>query len=967
METNSEANSMTEFMSDIRSSELVTDFLTCHIPGKGNDLQMTERLSSMRNTSIVFVGSSNSGKAAIMESCFTDISKGQENGGQYAKNTLAVLQSLSSVQQSGLFESSRCASSLSCLFNTEGKFLGAHLSILALELFRVATPVISDSDYFIFHDVFTYAPPVVRSLLKFSSLSKFMKSDCADQDRFQSFLQMFNSFGNEYTEGSEIQASFFKLLAAILHLRELSVVEDNETGNVNIGSVNDIADLLGLPAKSIINTLGVRKVHAGRRVSTSEAVNSEEQTKKCRDVVIKQLYRTAVMWFIKQMNKQVEKNEHLAASSLNLIDIPGPEISSTTNSLHQLCRNYMCERIFNTMSQTLFENERALLYSQGLNHLWQDVDAMNGIDTINTFTLNARGILPLLDVQSQLGDAASDKAFLSQMRTAQIGNTIVSKPRFGEDEGFVVKHYFGNVNYTVSGFIEANTESIHKTFSNISALLQKSTNAILKDVFVDNGLLKVVDEDAEEPEPWVVQPLQLMETAAEQYRGDMMMGSRVMMEARILTNALEAADRVHWVVCISPHERYPKNRSFNEQWVRQQLQMYQLEKAVTARKYDFPYRTPLNQFQTLSKDAAFLVTLMSTSPMILGATTPADLVVKMFPTADDYALGSDYVFMRPGSLEKISAYTATIKVKAAAVIQSFARRNAARIKYLACQASAMSLTKAARQYIQRKSIRDQKAAEKASRVIVVQKLSRRLIAVKSFQKRKVKSIGAILKIQSMYRGHRVRVEFLKEINRRLDASTVLGSTTVLRANEKVAMMGLVAKESSWTFIGKRKRVLILTSSHQPRLLYVDGDKKEVRGIIDITDRVSAVCTEDDRRFDVTINEGKVYKFHVLTGAKGWTDAIAKALMEYYPKEDTENSPLPRANRSFSFTSIPSGSPVKMSHMSTSTTPHKSTATFLATSGIKRSGIPRMNLSSMTLTSPARPNSLEGVTKALQFR
>lgn len=116
-------------------------------------------------------------------------------------------------------------------------------------------------------------------------------------------------------------------------------------------------------------------------------------------------------------------------------------------------------------------------------------------------------------------------------------------------------------------------------------------------------------------------------------------------------------------------------------------------------------------------------------------------------------------------------------------------------------------------------------------------------------------------------------------------------------------------------------------------------------------RVGASCTQNDRRFDVS-TEGRVYKFHVVGGGAGaWKTAITSASYDYIPRDSNENV-RGRANRSFSVTSIPTVSPVKMAHR----TPQKS-ATFLATNSGLTKTADKHHSSREDFSSPVKKSTL----------
>ena len=769
-----------------RTTNLIPESLTCFIPGRGDELDIQEKLSRSRGRTIIFMGSANTGKTSLMENCLVGLPTSSGYSNIFPAQIISLIQSLVSVQQVSISSSNRGVTCVTCVFDSEGKFVSASAAVVGLELSRLSRHGIDESDYFIFHDVFANVSAHLRNELQLAKLTTFAarhgnNNSPSDAQRFKNFQNILSSV---CTSSEQINA-FLRLIAGILHLREVRIFEASAGGRTGISDLTIASEMLGLSSKALLATIGVRRVNAGRRSSISETLNNVEQTTRCRDVLAKQLYRTAVVWCLKKLNDYTDKviTNMEISSALTFLDVPGYDANSSVNCLDSLCRNFMNEAIYHSAKASLFTKEEALCQSEGIGHLFK-TDIANEIsvpsDIMNLFMLPVRGLLPLLDVQTQLGDAASDKAYLSQTRVNWSTSSSFSKPRFGEDDGFVIKHFYGAVQYNVAGFVENNVENIHKTFANIESLLQQSANPILKYVYAEHWGTQPQSTDVLNLEQTIetstssestetpthtnsystlnltnknIVASTLMKTVMDQYRSEMMTGNRITCEAKILSSALDSCDHhlLHFVLCCSPNPKFPKSRHCDESWIRQQINAYHAEKAGQCRQYQYTSRIRKTELASLSPDMALVNMIFTqTKGTLLANRSRSDTtgtVLSSILKPEDFHSGQEWVFLRDGSQEAISAYANALRSRAVAVIQAFARRNSLRKR---------SATKIAAHW---KAYRGKKVYYgKLCRIVALQAQIRRYYIQKQYKVARDQAIAAVTRIQAVARGRMARTK-----------------------------------------------------------------------------------------------------------------------------------------------------------------------------------------------------------------
>ena len=90
------------------------------------------------------------------------------------------------------------------------------------------------------------------------------------------------------------------------------------------------------------------------------------------------------------------------------------------------------------------------------------------------------GILPTLDDTANSGRNDANAAFLAQLNqswTTPSRHPNFLTPRFGSDQFFGIRHYAGEVYYSIAGFVEKNKDS---TNLDVKERLYNSTNPLLK-------------------------------------------------------------------------------------------------------------------------------------------------------------------------------------------------------------------------------------------------------------------------------------------------------------------------------------------------------------------------------------------------------------------------------------------------------------------------------------------------------
>jgi myosin heavy subunit len=221
------------------------------------------------------------------------------------------------------------------------------------------------------------------------------------------------------------------------------------------------------------------------------------QAQQSRDAFAKAVYANLFGWLVEKVNlaaqeknKQQDPKPAQRTHFLGLLDIFGFEVMEH-NSFEQLMINYANEVLQHFFNQRVFVKEQAFYESEHvkLPKVWF-ADNIRIVDLIKGAP---NGILQLLDQQNKLGGSGSDKQFLSSIYRAhggpssakQLMHTTVGKhhpnllrPRIGGDT-FIIKHFAGQVEYSATGFIAKNNESLTH---DLAQLILTTTNDFLHSI-----------------------------------------------------------------------------------------------------------------------------------------------------------------------------------------------------------------------------------------------------------------------------------------------------------------------------------------------------------------------------------------------------------------------------------------------------------------------------------------------------
>ncbi|CAF1653644.1 unnamed protein product, partial [Adineta ricciae] len=399
-----------------------------------------------------------------------------------------------------------------------------------------------------------------------------------DKRDYQQLKQAFKIVGFTPDEISTI----WKIVAVILHLGNLKFT-DVDGEHCSITRSNDkndqltwISKLLSCEEENISSTLTSRVVAARNEVI--QARQNITRAHYGRDALSKALYERLFEWLIKYINKTLSKGTNDASQSslvIGVLDIYGFEIFQN-NSFEQLCINYCNEKLQQLFIELVLKQEQEEYERENIT--WQHVDYFNNKIICDLIEQSRTGILAYLDEACQTVGTVTDEMFLDSINKALKTHKHYSSwalapgdklwKNVNNNKSFLIRHYAGDVIYSVDGFLDKNRDTL---FDDFKRLLYYSRNPIISSMWPEGE--KSITSVTRRPL-----------TAGTLFRNSMIS----------LSNLL-SSKQPFYVRCIKPNDEKSPTL-FDQTRVEHQIAYLGLLENVRVRRAGFCHRAPYDRF-----------------------------------------------------------------------------------------------------------------------------------------------------------------------------------------------------------------------------------------------------------------------------------------------------------------------------------------------------------------------------------
>lgn len=397
-----------------------------------------------------------------------------------------ILEAFGNAQTVRNNNSSRFGKFVRIEFNNGGLICGGNIERYLLEKSRVTHRNPKERSFHVFYQFLQGAPAVLRQSMGISG----GPSDYAYTRQSNCIVEGVDDITG-YTElvlameclgfAEEERQSYFRIVAAILHLGNLRFEEDasGQARLLNTEVAERACQCLGIPTADFITGLLNPVFRAGRDELVAQA-RDVSQVIYSVEALSRSLYDRMFTKLVERINRTIDRSTPSSKGHfIGVLDIAGFEIFEK-NSFEQLCINHTNEKLQQFFNHHMFVLEQEEYRKEAI--AWDYIDF--GLDLQPTIDLleksNPIGILACLDEDCVM-PKATDRSFCEKIAGLWKGRSPkFEATRFGD--GFIIHHYAGRVEYRTEGWLVKNKDPLN---DNVTRLLARSSVAFVSSLFMD--------------------------------------------------------------------------------------------------------------------------------------------------------------------------------------------------------------------------------------------------------------------------------------------------------------------------------------------------------------------------------------------------------------------------------------------------------------------------------------------------